>query len=466
MAKKWMLLIPVVLLACMSLSIAAEDPQPEEGLDTLTPVDPKGHVDQTKIIKEDYLYIIGKHKIDIKRKSCDIKEVTYGEQDSEFQAGVTARDDGKYTIAAYHFVKALENLKGKTRTAWPAEYCNYQIGNALYLNGMYSGYKGKTGTIYQPPAEYFKLALAANPRSRFLPDIVSKIPYCLGSEETKMEGGDAVKLTDAEIMAKLTDAETSIKDSAAKLKAFRDEGIAISPAYADIADKAAAQLAIADAKILEKKTQRSKDMSWQDVSDRWHLARTKSDKFPDLQAEAVDGELQAMVNMKNYDGVIAEAQTLIDKYKQTGDSKVLPLLPGAYTALGKSYLGKASDFEGKKNQQQALNNYAEARWQFINVVAQFFDKDEYVANAHFLAGICYERLKDVEPDAAEKAQRHWKLVVQNFPRSSFKDLAEQKLAESGGAPAPEKKDEGGKKDEKKDEKKDPAKAPKTEPKKG
>src|SRR4051794_31809201 len=117
MAKKWMLLIPVVLLACMSLSIAAEDPQPEEGLDTLTPVDPKGHVDQTKIIKEDYLYIIGKHKIDIKRKSCDIKEVTYGEQDSEFQAGVTARDDGKYTIAAYHFVKALENLKGKTRTA-------------------------------------------------------------------------------------------------------------------------------------------------------------------------------------------------------------------------------------------------------------------------------------------------------------------------------------------------------------
>ena len=444
MRKSALILLALLLsIAALPVTRAAEDPQPEEGLDSLIPVAPNGRVDQTKIIKEDYLYIIGKHKIDIKRKSCDVKEVTYGDQDSAFQSGIIARDDGKFTVAANYFVKSLDNLKGKTRVAWPAEYCNYQIANALYMNGSFKGYTGKSGTVYSPPSEYYKLALAANPRSRFLPDIVSKLPYCLSEED------------------KLDEAEAAVKDGAAKIKTFREEGVAIAPAYADVAERASAQLALADAKIVEKRTEKAgAAANLQDVVDRWHLARTKSDKFPDLQAEAVDGELQAMVRMKNYDGVIAEAQTLIDKYKQTGDSKVLPLLPGAYTALGKSFLGKAADYEGRKNIPQAMNSYAEARWQFINVVAQFFDKDEYVANAHYLAGFCYNKLKDVEPDAAEKAQRHWKLVVANFPRSAFKDLAEKALADATPA---EKKDDD-KKEDKKDAPKDPKDAPKAPPK--
>ena len=366
---------------------------------------------------------LGKHRIDIKRKSCDIKEIQYGEQDSEFAAGLAARDEARYSVAAYHFVKSLDALSGKTRTNWPPEYCNYQAGLALYTFGKFGGYTGRTGTVYDPPAVYFKRALEANPRSRFMPDIVSKIPICLTEE------------------GKLDEAAAAIKDGNDKIKAYRNEGVAVAPGYAEVADKAQAQLAVAAARLAEKKAGKGgAGADWQTVADLWHSAGNKADHFPELQADAVDGELQALINMKNYDGVISQAQTYVEKYQNTGDNKVLPLLPGSYMALGKAFMGKAAQSEERKMTPQANQNYAEARWQFIHVVAQFFDKDDYVANAHFLAGVCYDKLKDLEPDAADKAVRHWRLVVSNFPNSSFKPLAEQQLANAGAAasiaPAP------------------------------
>ena len=139
--------------------------------------------------------------------------------------------------------------------------------------------------------------------------------------------------------------------------------------------------------------------------------------------------------------------TYVDKYQNSGDNKVLPLLPGSYMALGKAFMGKAAQNEERKMVPQANQNYAEARWQFIHVVAQFFDKDEYVANAHFLAGVCYDKLKDMEPDASDKAVRHWRLVVSNFPNSSFKALAEQQLTAAGASSAPAPAPEAPKKEE-------------------
>jgi hypothetical protein len=263
---------------------------------------------------------------------------------------------------------------------------------------------------------YFKKALAANPRSRFMPDMVSKIPICLTEE------------------GKLDEAVAAIKDGEEKVKAFRNEGIAIAPGYAEIADRATGQLAVAAAKLAEKKAEAAGGgADWQAVADLWHSASNKCDKYPELQADAVDGELQALIRQKNYDGAISQAQTYVDKYQSTGDSKVLPLLPAAYMALGKAYFGKATQAEERKMTPQANQNYAEARWQFIHVIAQFFDKDEFVANAHYLAGVCYDKLKDMEPDAADKAVRHWKLVVSNFPNSNFKAMAEQQLTGAGAA---------------------------------
>ena len=435
------LVLTLAVLFCAGSARCAEEAQPEEGLDTIVYNDPKQKPDQTKITKDDYLYVQGKHRIDIKRKSCDIKEVQYGEQDSEFAAGLAARDENRYSVAAYHFVKSLDALAGKTRTKWPAEYCNYQAGLAMYNFGKFAGYTGKTGTVYEAPAAYFKRALEANPRSRFMPDIVSKIPICLTEE------------------GKLDEAAAAIKDGNDKIKAFRSEGVAVAPGYSDVADRAQAQLAVAEAKLAEKKADAAGATGdWDNVAVLWHSALSKSDKFPELGADASDGELQAMIKQKNYDGVISGAQVTIDKYESTGDAKVLPLLPGAYMALGKAYMGKAAQAEERNMKPQANSNYADARWQFIHVISQFFDKDEYVANAHFLAGMCYDKLKDLEPDGAEKAQRHWKLVVQNFPNSSFKALAEMQLGGAAPAPVPAPTDV----------KKEPAKKdePKKDPKKG
>src|SRR5205814_1360937 len=97
---------------------------------------------------------------------------------------------------------------------------------------------------------------------------------------------------------------------------------------------------------------------------------------------------------------------------------------------------QATEFEARGNKLQANNLYAEARWAFIHVIAQFFDNDEYVAGANFFAGKCYDKLQDVEKsDALSKAIQHWQLVVQNFPKSSYKDMAVAELTRVG-APVP------------------------------
>ena len=117
-------------------------------------------------------------------------------------------------------------------------------------------------------------------------------------------------------------------------------------------------------------------------------------------------------------------------YKKEGE-KHLPLLPSACTVLGKANLAQAVEFEGRGAKIQALNAYADARWAFLHIIAQFFDNDDYVASAHYFSGLCYDKLRDVEADAGEKAVREWKLVTTDFKKSDFNEPALKELERVG-----------------------------------
>lgn len=407
------------LLACAPSALAGQPAAGDEELDTIIRTD-KIPVPPTKIIKEDYLYVIGKKGAEIKVPSYAVREVMRADRDANYSAAIEKRDEGRYTLAALYFQKALENMGAQS---WAVEYCNYGIADALYQSGYFKGYKGRSGTEYAPPSVYYQKVLTANPKSRFLPDVMVKLPVCLAEE------------------GKLADAEAKLREAEAKIKAYRAEGIQIHGGFGELADKANAQLAIADARLAERKAAGG-SMPWEDVKEKWMSARFKCAKFPEPYADATDGVMRALVTMKKFNDAKAEAEKIIEKYKKEGDANQLPLLPGAYTVLGKANLAQAVELEGRGATIQARDAYAEARWAFLHVIGQFFDNDDYVVQAHYFAGICCDKLRELESDAGDKAIRHWKLIVQNFPKSEFKERAQKELDRVGvpkaAAPEPKK----------------------------
>lgn len=414
---------PFALIACLlalSFAVRAADDQQEE-FDVVKRTDKLGTPPSSMIVQDNYVHVIMKRgATETKIPACFVGEVIYRDRDPNFSAGLEKREEGKYTLAAMYFTKALEAGTQK----WAKEYCNYYIGDVLFQNGSYTGYKGKTYD-YGPPSTYFKKALEANPKTRFLPDLVVRLPICLGEE------------------GKIAEAEAALKDAEARIKAYKDETIKVGQGYSEVADRAYAYLAIADARLAEKKAG-TDAKQWNDVKEKYLSARFKCAKYQELLVEAVDGVLRALIMMKDFNGAKAEADAIVDKYKKEG-AKHLPLLPAAYTVLGKANLAQAVEYEGKGATIQARTSYAEARWAFLHVVAEFFDNDEYVASAHYFAGLCYDKLKEIESDAGEKAIRHWKTIIQNFPKSDIKPRAIESLQKAGvkvasndPAPAPKK----------------------------
>jgi hypothetical protein len=382
-----------------------------------------------KIVQDDYGYVAIQGKgPKLQKKTFEVKDVQHGDACPDFQEGLRKLEIQKYTVAAKYFVDALGQM-GKQK--WAAEYCNYYAGFAIYTNGDTSKFlphKGASGTEYVSVSDYFKKTLEANPKSRFLPDLLGKIPIALAEE------------------GKLDEAEAKVKEAKGKLDAYYNEVKALdSKGYAPIKERAEGQIAIAEALIAEKKGGNADQTAWQEVADKWGSAYGKCERAPELRAQALDGQLRALNSPKlkgsGYDSAITLAEEVIERYNSSGERSLLPSLPAAYTGLGNAKFSKAMEAESKKQIPQAQRLFAEARWAFVHVVAQFFDVEEYVAEAHFYAGYCYDKLQSIEPDAAEKAGRHWSLIVKNFPTSKFKDLADKKLKEiaaASPAPAPEK----------------------------
>jgi tetratricopeptide (TPR) repeat protein len=400
----------------------------------------------TKVEQDDYVQVTGKRgAAPAKVYAYQVKDVIRADRDANYSQALEKRGEGRYRLAMLYFQKALAAM---TTQKWAAEYCNYGLAESLYEEGLFKGYTGKSGNAYSPPSVYYQKALAANPKTRFLPDILVKLPVCLAEE------------------GKLDEAEAKLKEAEARLKAYRDETIKVHSGFGDVADRAAAQLAIAGARLIERKAAEGK-AKWDDAKERYLSARFKAAKFPDAMGEAVDGLLRVLINMKDYNGAKAEAEGLVEKFKKESDMKMLPMLPAAYMVLGKANLAQAAEMEGRGAAIPSRSAYAEARWWFLHVVAQFFDNDEYVAQAYYFAGLCCDKLRELEPDAGEMAVRYWKRIVRNFPRSEFCPRAQTELNRVGAAPKAEPKAEpkAAPKAEAKAEAKPEAAAPKAEAKK-
>lgn len=422
--------VRVTALACATLLLtgfvsdlrAAEEGGGEPDLDVIKRVDDLP-VPPTNIFKDDYITVEGKKgNIPVKVESWAVKEVFYAQRHPTYVTACDKRDKGNYVTAAKAFRLALESMGDKK---WAAEYCNFGIGDAFFQNANFSGYTDRQGFKYEPPSFYFREVIKANPKSRFLLESSVKLAISLAEEGKFDEAGNA------------------FKDAEATIKKYRDELGKVNPKYREYADKFISMSTFGHARMLEKKAgedpAKFKDYDFGPTISAYRSAQSMAEtaKATEVYSDAVDGELRVMVKMNDYAGAKARANGIIDKYKEKSDSNLLGMLPGAYTVLGLANYNEGVDYiDNKKQVPQAMNAFAEARWNFLHVIVQFFDNDDYVAKAHFFAGMCYKRLKDQEPDGAEKAVRHFTSVVNDYPNSNFAELAKLELEKLGGAKAP------------------------------
>src|SRR4051812_3290530 len=104
-AKK--ILTSMLCALALNFSIrAAADAQPEEDLDIVTRTD-KGSV-STKIVQDNYLEIVGKYKnLPITIHSFLVKDVVYGDKDTNYDEAIKKMAEGRWTLAGYYFKKCM-----------------------------------------------------------------------------------------------------------------------------------------------------------------------------------------------------------------------------------------------------------------------------------------------------------------------------------------------------------------------
>jgi hypothetical protein len=363
----------------------------------------------TKITRDEYLMVSGvlKGGAAVNVKGCDVVDVLYAGRDTNFLSAIEKRDAGRFTLAAMYFQHAAESLP---HAAWVGEQCNFGIAEALYQYGAFSGFKGRAGVNYAAPSHYYQLALHANPKSRYSPQILSRLVICL-AEEGEFDKSSA-----------------AMKDAEAKLKAYRDESVRIDAKFVPQADRAQAQLALAGAVLAERKATAGKGR-FEDARDAYHAALARCETLSDLLADAADGELRTLIALNDYSSARIAAERWIERLRGNAglDEAKRTILASAYLALGKCHFADATALKARGQDVSAADTFANARWAFLHVVAEYFDNDAQVAAAHYFSGLCYDRLAHIEVDAATKARREWGTVVEKFAKSAFKELAEKEL---------------------------------------
>ena len=178
--------------------------------------------------------------------------------------------------------------------------------------------KAGRGGTYAPAADgYYKRALDANPKSRYMLDIVVKLPVCYAEQD------------------KLAEADTAIKEADERIAKYREETGKLGIGYLEPAKRAMVQLAIAKARISERKVALGQPgVSAKTSHDLWHEARIKAADYPELIGECVEGELRGLIQMKQYSQAVSEANAIIEKFNQQSDFTILAQLPAAYMSLG------------------------------------------------------------------------------------------------------------------------------------
>ena len=122
-------------------------------------------------------------------------------------------------------------------------------------------------------------------------------------------------------------------------------------------------------------------------------------------------------------------------------------------ALADCYFEKFAKAE-KEKRTTSLQDLVTARYNYLRVVALYFEDEQVLPKAGYRAGRCHERLSKLSRSegarAVEQAKRQYTLVAREFPDSRWAGQAKGRLAALGVEYKTEKEEEAEEENEAKD----------------
>jgi len=381
-----------------------------------------------KITKDNWKVVFGKMEIEgseresgITVPASDVMETVYADAPPDLLRGFQREKRGYYTQAiTKSFEPTLKKVNtfrklGDSRKPWPLQYCLHYLG----LCHLKRGEPGDAAKARQ----YFERLVKEVPQSRFI------FGACTGM-------GDSLQVEKKYAAA----AEAFAKAQERFEKMSRERGLDMVTVSA--IRKRALMAHFRQGEMLSLAGQHDKAVSVFNA-----VAANASRDYPDIKFKAKSAAIKSLVSTKAYRLAIQKAEDLIAEGEKDGYTE---FLGGAYLGLADCYFAQYTDAE-RKGDGADPNGLVIARYNYLRVLALYFEDRTVLPKAHFRSGRCYERLAQAGEGtkAVDRAVRHYNLIATEWSDSAWAREAKARLTALGRAAKKKAPAKGGKASKKK-----------------
>jgi tetratricopeptide (TPR) repeat protein len=363
-----------------------------------------------KITKDNWKIVFGKMEIEggdresgITVPASDVMEIVYADASPDLLRGFQREKRGYYTQAiTKSFEPTLKKVDAfrklsDSKKPWPLQYCLYYLG-VCHLK------RGKPGDATKARG-YFDRLVKEVPESRFI----------FGAYTGT---GDSLQVEKKYTAA----AEAFARAQERFEKMSRTLGLDMQSVAA--IRKRALMAHYRKGEMLSLAGQHDKAVSVFNV-----LAANARRDYPAIYFLARSAAIKSLVSTKAYKLAIQKARELIDEGERKGYTE---FLGGAYLGLADCYFAQYTDAEAKGDGADP-NGLVVARYNYLRVLALYFEDRTVLPKAHFRSGRCYERLAQAgEGDkAVDRAVRHYSRIADEWPDSAWSKEAKSRLTALG-----------------------------------
>ena len=411
MLRRSLCLAPVGICALVALAVALARAQDDEDFfedevirHTHAPVI------GVKITKDNWKVVYAvKGEGGVTIPASDVAETVYADASPDLLRGFERVKRGYYSKAitksfepTINRVKRFRKVEGKP---WPLQYCLYYLG----VSHLRRGERGDAAKA----RGYFERLIKEVPQSRFIFAAYTGI-------------GDA-----HQVEKKYTAAAAAFGAAKERFeKMSRTGGLKMDVVTA--IRRRALEAHFRQGEMFDLAGEKDRTMWDRAVSVFNSVAANASRNHPDIEYRANSAAIKALVSLKSYKLAIKNARKLIAKGEKEGYTE---FLGGAYLGLADCYFIQYTDAE-ENDKGADPADLVVARYNYLRVLALYFEDRTVLPKAHYRAGRCYERLAQAGegPKATDRAVRHYSRIIAEWPGDDWSKEAKARLTALGREP--------------------------------
>jgi len=336
--------------------------------------------------------------------ASDVMETVYADASPDLLRGFERVKRGYYSKAIKESfeptlkkIKRFRKVEGKP---WPLQYCLYYLGVSHLRRGGAGDAAKARG--------FFERLIKEVPQSRFIFDAYTGI-------------GDS-----HQVEKKYTAAAAAFASAKERFeKMSRTRGLTMDVVSA--IRRRALDAHFRQGEMLDLATEYDKAVSVFNS-----VAANASRNHPDYEYRAKSAAIKALVSTGSTKLAIKQARKLIAKGEKEGYTE---FLGGAYLGLADCYFTQYTNAEAKDKGANPADLVV-ARYNYLRVLALYFEDRTVLPKAHFRAGRCYERLSQAGegPKAVDRAVRHYSRIIAEWPDDGWSKEAKARLTALGREP--------------------------------